>query len=448
MIGRDSGSRFLAAVAGATFARWPRAEAAARAVRARQAARLARRRRRRARRWDRSEPVAAGIAYSQFLGGSPGQGRRRRSRRGRSGSSTTRAGSRASPRARSPRRPPCKFINENLGGIDGHPVQARRVQGGRQRGAGPGVRPAVPQRQAVKVIAEDSLVVGAQTFHKTLGGKTPVVIGSPNTVADATAKNAYPISAGVFGTDPGFVYYTTQFAAGQDRVAAVPRRRPDRVRWRRTRSRRPHARPDQGHDGGYKSSAPGHPPRAWWRPAPRRLDVTIALLPSRRPASRARRRSSRRTSPSRSSRSTLHRRTGQAGDRRLPEVDVHVAEHESGGPGGDAATDGYLKVMKAYAGENANTGGFAPHAFMAVMTAAKSLVSPGGADGDRQRRSARQAEGLHRAGRRCSPPTSSAARSRRLPAIGSLQTRLYTYKGGGKWTDVTNGKWVLHGLNA
>ena len=30
-----------------------------------------------------------------------------------------------------------------------------------------------------------------------------------------------------------------------------------------------------------------------------------------------------------------------------------------------------------------------------------------------------------------------------LPSIGSFQTRLYTYKGGGSWSDATNGKWVL-----
>jgi len=32
-----------------------------------------------------------------------------------------------------------------------------------------------------------------------------------------------------------------------------------------------------------------------------------------------------------------------------------------------------------------------------------------------------------------------------LPTIPSLQTRLYTYDGGGKWTDVTDGEWVLPG---
>ena len=45
---------------------------------------------------------------------------------------------------------------------------------------------------------------------------------------------------------------------------------------------------------------------------------------------------------------------------------------------GDEATDAYTAVMKAYAPADANTGGFAQHAFMGVMAAAKAIAAAGG----------------------------------------------------------------------
>jgi branched-chain amino acid transport system substrate-binding protein len=109
--------------------------------------------------------------------------------------------------------------------------------------------------------------------------------------------------------------------------------------------------------------------------------------------------------------------------------------------GADPATDAYAAIMKAYAPANANIGGFAPHAFMAVLTAVKALNEAGGADAT----STAIADKL----KAYTGPTPMFAPDLKfgsvpgLPSIGSFQTRLYTYKGGDSWTDATNGKWVL-----
>jgi branched-chain amino acid transport system substrate-binding protein len=335
-----------------------------------------------------------------------------------------------------------KFVNDNLGGVDGHPVQLNvcLVAGSEEQGQGCAQKFLGDKR--IKVIVEDSQVVGAQSFHQTLGGQLPVVIGSPNSVADATAKNAYGISAGVFGTDPGFVTYATQFAHAKSASLLFPADDPTgqaaakQIKGDLTKAG------IKVTDVGYKSSSPDILPSVIASGAGK-TDVTVTLFPSP-PTCIAGGKALQQanvTKPILALNLCIAAPVKQAlGD--YPKW-TFVSLNTNPDVPGDAATDAYVNVMKAYAHANANIGGFAPHAFMAVLTAVKALNAAGGAGATAGAIAAKM--------KSYTGPTPMFAPNVKygsippLPTLPSLQTRLYTYNGGDKWTDVTNGKWVLPG---
>jgi branched-chain amino acid transport system substrate-binding protein len=335
-----------------------------------------------------------------------------------------------------------KFVNDNLGGVDGHPVELNvcLVAGNEEQGQGCAQK-FLGDKQ-VKVIAEVSQVVGAQSFHQTLSGQLPVVIGSPNSVADATAKNAYGISAGVFGTSPGFVSYATEFAHAKSASLLFPADDPTgqaaakQIKGDLTKAG------IKVTDVGYKSSSPDMLPSVIASGAAK-TDVTVTLFPSP-PTCIAGAKALQQanvTKPILALNLCIAAPVKEAvGD--YPKW-TYVSLNTNPDVPGDAPTDAYVEVMKAYAPENANLGGFAPHAFMAALAAVKALNAAGGAAAT----SAAIAEKL----KSYAGPTPMFAPDVKygsipgLPTIPSLQTRLYTYDGGGKWTDVTDGEWVLPG---
>jgi branched-chain amino acid transport system substrate-binding protein len=335
-----------------------------------------------------------------------------------------------------------KFVNENLGGVDGHPVQlvVCLVAGSEEQGQGCAQKFLGDKR--IKVIVEDSQVVGAQSFYQTLNGQIPVVIGSPNSVADATAKNAYGISAGVFGTDPGFVSYATKFAHAKTASLLFPGDDPTgqaaakQIKGDLTKAG------IKVTDVGYKSSSPDMFPSVIASGAGK-TDVTVTLFPSP-PTCIAGGKALRQanvTKPILALNLCIAAPVKQAlGD--YPKW-TYVSLNTNPDVPGDPATDAYVQVMKAYAPANANLGGFAPHAFMALLTAVKALSASGGAGA-----TPATIEATMKAYTGPTPmfaPNVKYGSIPPLPSIPSLQTLLYTYDGAGKWTNVTNGKWILPG---
>jgi branched-chain amino acid transport system substrate-binding protein len=333
-----------------------------------------------------------------------------------------------------------KFVNENLGGIGGHPVQLKTcfVAGNEEQGQ-TCAQQFLNDKQ-VKVVVEDSQVVGAQAFHQTLAGKLPVVIGSPNSIADATAKNAYGISAGVFGTNPGFVSYATQFLHAKTASLIFPADDPTgQVAAKQIKQSLTKAG-IKVKDAGYKSSSPDllAPVNA---AGAGQTDVIVTLFPSP-PTCIAGAKALQQASagkPVLALNLCIAAPVKQAvGD--YPKWTYVSLNTNPEIKGADPATDGYAAVMKAYAPANANLGGFAPHAFMATLTAVKAL-NEAGADAT----TTAIADKL----KAYTGPTPMFAPDVKfgavpsLPSIGSFQTRLYTYKGDDAWTDATNGKWVL-----
>lgn len=335
-----------------------------------------------------------------------------------------------------------KFINNNLGGVDGHPVQLSVcvVAGSEEQGQGCAQKFLADKQ--IKVIVEDSQVVGAQSFHQTLNGQIPVVIGSPNSVADATAKNAYGISAGVFGTDPGFVSYATKYAHAKTASLLFPGDDPTgQAAAKQIKSDLTKAG-IKVTDVGYKSSSPAILPSVIASGAGK-TDVTVTLFPSP-PTCIAGGKALQQanvTKPILALNLCIAAPVKQAlGD--YPKW-TYVSLNTNPDVPGDPATDAYVKVMHAYAAANANLGGFAPHAFMATLTAVMALNHSGGASATPAAIEAKM--------KAYTGPTPMFAPDVKygsippLPTIPSLQTLLYTYNGGGKWTNVTNGKWILPG---
>jgi branched-chain amino acid transport system substrate-binding protein len=334
-----------------------------------------------------------------------------------------------------------KFVNENLGGAGGHPLQLKKCLVAGNEEQGQSCAQQFLNDKQVKAIVEDSQVVGAQAFHQTLAGKLPVVIGSPNSVADATAKNAYGISAGVFGTNPGFVSYATQFLHAKTASLIFPADDPTgQVAAKQIKQSLTKAG-IKVKDAGYKSSSPDllAPVNA---AGAGQTDVIVTLFPSP-PTCIAGAKALQQASagkPVLALNLCIAAPVKQAvGD--YPKWTYVSLNTNPEIKGADPATDAYSAVMKAYAPAKANLGGFAPHAFMAVLTAVKALNEAGGADAT----PTAIADKL----KAYTGPTPMFAPDLKfgsvpgLPSIGSFQTRLYTYKGGDSWTDATNGKWVL-----
>ena len=377
--------------------------------------------------------------YSEFVGGSPGKADSSKPPV-TIGFTNDEGGIPSFPEGSVAAQAAVKFLNENLGGVGGAPVKLDvcAVAGSEEQGQTCAQQ--FLSNSAINVVAEDSLVVGAQTFHKTMGGKKPVVIGSPNAIADATAKNAFPISAGVFGTDPGFVYYASQVLKAKSVALIFPADDPTgQVAAKQIKT-------DMGKAGikvttaGYKSTSPDILPVVQASGATK-ADATVALLPSP-PTCIAGAKAFEQagvTKPILALSQCIAAPVKQAvGD--YPKWTYISVSTNPALLGVDAATDGYDEVMKAYAPKNANTGGFAPHAFMAVLTAAK-VAAEGGADSAKIGSTLQAFQGPTP----MFPPTLKWGIVPPLPALGTIQSRLYTYNGNDQWKDATNGEWVPTG---
>jgi hypothetical protein len=77
---------------------------------------------------------------------------------------------------------------------------------------------------------------------------------------------------------------------------------------------------------------------------------------------------------------------------------------------------------------------------MGVLTAAKMITQAGGADAAPAKISSELKAFTGPAPMLA--PTLKWGIIPPLPALGTVQSRLYTYQGGDKWKDATNGQWV------
>jgi branched-chain amino acid transport system substrate-binding protein len=82
-----------------------------------------------------------------------------------------------------------KYINAELGGVDGHPVQLDTCFIASAEEEGTGCAQKFLANKAVDVISMGGAVIGVQSFYATLGGKLPVVGGVAALSVDGAQKN-------------------------------------------------------------------------------------------------------------------------------------------------------------------------------------------------------------------------------------------------------------------
>ena len=82
-----------------------------------------------------------------------------------------------------------KYINAELGGVDGHPIQLDTCFIASAEEEGTGCAQKFLANKAVDVIAMGAVVIGAQSFYATLGGKLPAVGGVAPLSIDGQQKN-------------------------------------------------------------------------------------------------------------------------------------------------------------------------------------------------------------------------------------------------------------------
>jgi branched-chain amino acid transport system substrate-binding protein len=87
-----------------------------------------------------------------------------------------------------------KFINEKLGGVDGHAIKLERCV---MQAEEDGQKCGAQLLQANVPIAEFSLaVIGNTAYYKTVNGKFPTLIGTTSAPADSVGKGAYSLGGG------------------------------------------------------------------------------------------------------------------------------------------------------------------------------------------------------------------------------------------------------------
>lgn len=331
------------------------------------------------------------------------------------------------------------FLNEQLGGIDGHPVKLVTclVATGEEQG----------QACAQKFLNDSSVVgalevtmpVGAQAFHQTMAGKKPVIMTSPNTPASANGQNSYGISSGVFGTSPGFIQYASRFLHAKTASVLFPGDDPTGQLAAKQISGGLKQAGIKVTQAGYKSSATDllAPVTA---AGSTRTDVTIALLPTP-PSCIAGAKAFQQAAVTKPILS-LGLCIGEPEKKALGDFAkwTYVFGNVNPADASDPDVAAYLAAMKDYA-PDANTGGFAIHSFVGVLAMAK-LAAQAGPDGLTADKLAAAAKAYRGPVPALSTALHPVGYIPQLSAMMTLGTRLYSYQGNGAFKDATGGDWL------
>jgi branched-chain amino acid transport system substrate-binding protein len=113
--------------------------------------------------------------------------------------------------------PALEFVNEKLGGIEGHPIEAHYCV---VQGEAEGQKCAAQfLNEGLQVIQYGLMVEGETSFFKTINGEVPTLVDVATATASLTAKNAYAYTAGGPAVVSGMAYGNTKH--GYKNVALV-----------------------------------------------------------------------------------------------------------------------------------------------------------------------------------------------------------------------------------
>jgi branched-chain amino acid transport system substrate-binding protein len=101
-------------------------------------------------------------------------------------------------------------INDQLDGAGGHPIDVKTCFIADQDSQGQSCAQQFLSDPKMLAVMQGAIDVGSDTFHATLAGKIPVVGALPNSLNDASAKNAFYLAGGQFGAT-SFVTYAKQY---------------------------------------------------------------------------------------------------------------------------------------------------------------------------------------------------------------------------------------------
>jgi len=332
-----------------------------------------------------------------------------------------------------------RLVNEHLGGLDGHPIKLDKclIAGSEEQGQGCAQR--FRNDAAIPGVIEVSASVGAGAYHATMAGAKPTIIGSPNAPSDGDAENAFALSSGIYGVG-GFAVYAADYAKAKSASVLYPGDDPAGQAAGKQVVADLEKRGIEVSKAGYSSASSSLlAPAA--SAAVGRTDIVIALLPS--PSSCIAGAKAFETTAK--GKPVLALGSCLAAPVREELGDYPLWSYQSvfenpyltdAGP----VVAAYAAVMGAYAGEDANFGGWAPGAFAAVLTAVK-MGNEIGADQLTPETLSQALEGFQGPAP-LSPPNLTWGAIPPLPAIGSTATRVYTYEGEGRFVDATDGEWI------
>ena len=103
-----------------------------------------------------------------------------------------------------------KYINAELGGVDGHPVQLKTCFITSAEEEGKTCAQQLLADKSVQVIDEGAVAIGIQSFYSTIAGAKPVIVGVAVTPVDSVQKNAMIMFGDVTHVLGPFGTYATQ----------------------------------------------------------------------------------------------------------------------------------------------------------------------------------------------------------------------------------------------
>ena len=115
-----------------------------------------------------------------------------------------------------------KYINAELGGVDGHPVQLKTCFITSAEEEGKTCAQQLLADKSVQVIDEGAVAIGIQSFYSTIAGAKPVIVGVAVTPVDSVQKNAMIMFGDVTHVLGPFGTYATQVLHAKTAALVYP----------------------------------------------------------------------------------------------------------------------------------------------------------------------------------------------------------------------------------
>jgi branched-chain amino acid transport system substrate-binding protein len=332
-----------------------------------------------------------------------------------------------------------KYVNEELGGVQGHQIQLVECAVVDSEPEGQACAQQFLSDKSITAVVQGVLPLGGPAFHQTLAGKLPVITTIPVSLQDANSENSFAISAGVFGFTPGVVKYSTESLKAKSASLLYADDDPSSQLIGKEVQAGLEKAGVQVSVGTYQSSSPSlSAPVLAAKVGSTDVAVLVAGTPSACVAL------AKATEPVANDEPIV-----AASSCLVPPVKTslgdypkwtYVSQTENVAlPQPGAAVEGFLEVLQAEAPE-ATTDTYAQGGFMGVMLAAK-VASEAGAKGLTPESFSTKIT-AYTGPTPMLPPKFSWGAVPELPAIGTLQNRFYIYQGDGSFEDAANGEWI------